>query len=957
VKDPGGSGPRRRIAVYGEIDPNLVDGSSVWLQSICQVLASLDGVGVTLLLRRPLEPARRFLLAQLDADESVELLDAGRPGLLGPAEALDLLERLDHERGGFDLVLLRGQAVLAEAAGRDRFDGRLWSYAMTGRGMSDETLRALAARSARLLCQTEAVAGELRAIVPAANGSVLVLPPMIPGVGAQPRSGGAGGRPLRLAYSGKLAPEYCWLETVAAFAALREAEPAAELHVLGDKVHRPPDRPDFHAAAMRSLRETEGLRWHGAVPRAEVHGVLAECDLALSIRDPGVEASREISTKVLEYGAAGLPVVLNRAPAYERLLGGDYPLFVDRPEDAADLLSGAALDPGLRAAAARAAHEASREFTFDRVAERLAEHLPAAPVTPLPTLSGQEHTQSRTRASGGVATARVLVAGHDLKFLGPVREAIAATGATVAEDVWRSHTEHDEAASRAALEQADTILCEWCLGNAAWYSRNKRSDQRLVVRLHRMEVYTDHPAAVEIDNVDRVVCVSRHIADEAIERFGWDPAKLRTIPNSVEVERFRRPKQDGARHTLAMVGYVPQRKRLDRALDVLEGLREREPRFRLLAVGHSPSEFGWVVRRPEEIEYFRRCFRRIEESPTLRGAVTFVPFSDDLPALFERAGFVLSTSESEGHQVALAEGAASGAVPVILDRGGADDQYPGRWVHAEVAEAVAAVLALDASGDFEREAAAAARHAAGWSPDEVLPRWLELLGLEGPRVGGSTPPSRGPKVDEVLDDLLGAGEFSHRGRSYPIAHSTSPEMCRRYADLVVERNIERVLEIGTLFGFSTLFLAGAVARTGGEVDTIDIRFAKRTWIDGQEIEDIHEVAERLVAEAGLEDRVTFHEGDSNAVLARLIAAGRRYGFALIDGSHRFEVALLDFIGVDRMLDVGGYLAMDDVGANVSSKEGLSGGPARVLSSVLATDRYSVELWSANVAVCRKLRDA
>jgi glycosyltransferase involved in cell wall biosynthesis/predicted O-methyltransferase YrrM len=941
-----------RIAVYGEIDPNLVDGSSIWLQSVCQVLASLDGVEVTLLLRRPLEAERRFLLAELDTEESVELVDAGRPGLLAPAEALDLLEVLDRERGGFDLVLLRGQAVLTEAAGREEFDGRLWSYAMTGRGMPDETLRALAARSARILCQTEAVAEELRMIVPAANGSILVLPPMIPSLDSPPRSGVAGGGPLRLAYSGKLAPEYCWLETVAAFTALRGAEPGAELHVLGDKVHRPPDQPGFHAEATRSLRETEGLRWHGAMPRADVHGVLAGCDLALSIRDPGVEAAREISTKVLEYGAAGLPVVLNRAPAYERLLGEEYPLFLERPADAAELLSGPALDPGLRAAAAAACHAASREFTFDRIADRLSEHLPSPPAAPHPTLTPSEWGQSRMRSSSGASApaeraTRVLIAGHDLKFTGPIRETIVASGATITEDRWQSHVEHDEAASRAALERADVILCEWCLGNAAWYSRNKRPDQRLVVRMHRMEVYTDHPAEVEIDNVDQVVCVSQHIADEVIERFGWDPAKLRVVPNSVDVDRFRAAKQDGARFTLAMVGYTPARKGLDRALDVLAELRRREPRFRLLLIGQPPSGFDWVVRRPEEVEYFRECFVRIQNSAELRGAVTFQPFTVDLPLLLQRAGFVLSTSHSEGHQVALAEGAASGAVPVIVDRPGVADQYPDRWIHADAADAASAVLALT-DRDWESEAKAAVAHAVRWSPQRVLPAWLELLELteDAPRSG-----------DAVLEDLLATGEFSHRGRRYPIAHSTSPEICRRYADLIVQENIEHVLEIGTLFGFSTLFLAGAVARTGGEIDTIDIRFPKRTWSDGQEIDDIHEVAERLVAEAGLGDRVTFHEGDSNGVLARLIETGRRYGFALIDGSHRFEVALLDFIGVDRMLDIGGYLAMDDVGANVSSKQGLSGGPGRVLSSVLATDRYSVELWSANVAVCTKLRDA
>lgn len=722
----------RRVAVYGEIDPNLVDGSSVWLQSVCQVLGSIDGVAVTLLLRRPLQPERRFLLDALAAHGSVEVVDAGRPELLGPGEALEELARLEGERGRFDLVLLRGQAVLAEAAQRGVFDRRLWSYAMPGRGMPDETLRTLAARSARLLCQTEAAAEELRRIVPEANGSLLRLPPMIPDLGPPPARNDPA-RPLRLAYSGKLAPEYCWLETVEAFAALRAAQPGAELHVLGDKIHRPPAQPDFHERATHALRETEGLRWHGAVPREAVHGLLAECDLALSIRDPAVEAARELSTKVLEYGAAGLPVVLNRAPAYERLLGEGYPLFVDGPADAPRMLSGPALDPAVRAVAAAACQEASREFTFGRVAERLAPHLPGAPAAPQRTLWGQEHVQSPTRSSNGAEppaqpATRVLIAGHDLKFTAPIREAIAAAGAEVVEDVWRNHTEHDEPASRAALAQADTILCEWCLGNAAWYSRNKRPGQRLAIRLHRVEAYTDHPAAVEIDNVDTVVCVSQHIAEEVIERFGWDPAKFQIIPNSVEVDRLRLPKHEGARHTLAMVGYVPRRKRLDRALDILEQLRRREPRFNLLLVGHPPSELDWVARDLEEIEFFRRCYARIQESDELRGGVTFLPFTGDLPTFFQRAGFVLSTSESEGHQVALAEGAASRAVPVIVDRPGASDQYPRRWVHRTPTDAATWVGGLG-DGEWSSEGLLAADHAANWAPGRVLPRWAKALDL------------------------------------------------------------------------------------------------------------------------------------------------------------------------------------------------------------------------------------
>jgi len=49
------------------------------------------------------------------------------------------------------------------------------------------------------------------------------------------------------------------------------------------------------------------------------------------------------------------------------------------------------------------------------------------------------------------------------------------------------------------------------------------------------------------------------------------------------------------------------------------------------------------------------------------------------------------------------------------------------------------------------------------------------------------------------------------------------------------------------------------------------------------------------------------------VLPRLAVAGTRIQFAFIDGWHTFDHTLVDFFFVDRMLDVGGIVVIDDVG--------------------------------------------
>ena len=109
--------PRVRFAVYGEIDMNLIDGSSVWLQSVCTMLTSLPGVEVTVLLRAA--ERRDLLTGPLRANPSIRIvapqLDGAR--VLAPEAAAVQLEQLDRE-ARFDYVLLRGSAVADAAIAR-----------------------------------------------------------------------------------------------------------------------------------------------------------------------------------------------------------------------------------------------------------------------------------------------------------------------------------------------------------------------------------------------------------------------------------------------------------------------------------------------------------------------------------------------------------------------------------------------------------------------------------------------------------------------------------------------------------------------------------------------------------------------------------------------------------------------------------------------------------------------
>src|SRR5690606_16934910 len=105
-----------------------------------------------------------------------------------------------------------------------------------------------------------------------------------------------------------------------------------------------------------------------------------------------------------------------------------------------------------------------------------------------------------------------------------------------------------------------------------WYSHHVQPHQRLIVRFHFQELDLPYAQRMDLSRVSHLVFIAPHVQRKALAKFAWqpDPHRFRFIWNYVETERFARPKLDTARFTLGIVGIVPQRKRLDRALDLLE---------------------------------------------------------------------------------------------------------------------------------------------------------------------------------------------------------------------------------------------------------------------------------------------------------------------------------------------------------------------------------------------------
>jgi glycosyltransferase involved in cell wall biosynthesis len=711
-----------RALVYGDIDLNLLDGSAIWLQSVTQALARA-GCAVTLLLKAPMTTSR--LIAPLLTEPGVtvrsphkeQLLDPGTIGSVQPARVPDLLARLDGEQP-YDLLVLRGRKITTAVARSKAFDGRLWAYLtdvpQSVPGLTSELadeLNTIAASARYLLCQTEDLRCFLEGSIPQACGKCVLLPPILADIPG-PRHEKAAAKPLRLVYTGKFAPRWNTLEMTRLPELLRNQGIAAELHMVGDKIHSDPEDSSYRQR-MRAALEQDTVTWHGGQSREDAMRLAASCDIGLSWRHPELDASLELSTKVLEFGALGLPVILNRTPSHEALLGADYPLFAATLDDVVTVATSAAGDPVAYRLAADRTSRATEDFTMERAAQRLRRYL--AQALPARHENGQP--------------LRVVVAGHDLKFFTPLLSQLRLRpDLEIRVDQWSALGKHDPALSRELAAWADVVICEWCGPNAVWYSKHKRKGSRLLVRLHRFELASAYPEQVKIANVDQVICVSKHYARLTRERTGWPEAKVVTVPNALDVTQLDRSKLDGARFHLGFIGIVPARKRLDLALDVLAELRREDDRYLLFVKSAMPWEHWWVWQHQRERDHFSNALRRAQRDELLRGAVIFDDAGPDVAAWLRRVGYVLSTSDDESFHMAPAEGMVSRAVPVLRHWPGAETIYDSRWIRRGPAEMAAAIAALgDEQAWREAGSAAHAEAAARFALPDVARTWHRLL--------------------------------------------------------------------------------------------------------------------------------------------------------------------------------------------------------------------------------------
>ncbi|TVQ26993.1 MAG: O-methyltransferase [Spirochaetaceae bacterium] len=164
--------------------------------------------------------------------------------------------------------------------------------------------------------------------------------------------------------------------------------------------------------------------------------------------------------------------------------------------------------------------------------------------------------------------------------------------------------------------------------------------------------------------------------------------------------------------------------------------------------------------------------------------------------------------------------------------------------------------------------------------------------------------SRWEAVDDYYDDALSISDSALRGALARSAEAGLPEIAvtpnqgRLLSLMAKSAGAARILEVGTLGGYSTIWLARALP-AGGQLVTC-------------ELDPKHaEVARQNLTDAGCADLVTIHVGPAAETLSALVSGNEpAFDFVFIDADKEsyltyFELAL-------KLTRPGGLIVLDNV---------------------------------------------
>ncbi|MBI5266145.1 MAG: glycosyltransferase [candidate division Zixibacteria bacterium] len=217
------------------------------------------------------------------------------------------------------------------------------------------------------------------------------------------------------------------------------------------------------------------------------------------------------------------------------------------------------------------------------------------------------------------------------------------------------------------LAWADVAWFEWC-DHLLVAATKLPKRGKIVCRLHSYEAFTDMPEQVDWTGVDHLIYVNQSVRDIIGARI---PASVPTtvIHNGVDTNRYNIPADKPTTKKIASVGYINYKKNPALLLYCFKKIHEHDPAYTLHVAG---------AHQDPRIQLYMENFLKRHPLP-----VFFEGWVEDMPSWYRDKQFVISTSLFESFHYSIAEGMASGVLPLIHDWYGADYLYPSEYLYAD----------------------------------------------------------------------------------------------------------------------------------------------------------------------------------------------------------------------------------------------------------------------------------
>lgn len=219
----------------------------------------------------------------------------------------------------------------------------------------------------------------------------------------------------------------------------------------------------------------------------------------------------------------------------------------------------------------------------------------------------------------------------------------------------------------STMQWADIAWFEWCDQHLIEATRLPKVCP-IVCRLHSYEVFTEMPAQVDWTKVDMVVFVSEAVRELFLGQVKTPPP-TKIIHNGVDLDKFTIPPDKKYGKRIASIGYINYKKNPTLLLYCFSKIHQYDPEYTFHIAGTHQD--------PRIHLYFEHYLNRYPLP------ISFDGWVEDIPTWMADKDYVMSTSLFESFHYSIAEGMASGLMPLIHDWYGADRIYPKEYLFSD----------------------------------------------------------------------------------------------------------------------------------------------------------------------------------------------------------------------------------------------------------------------------------